>query len=276
MKGRQMRWVICALVVLGFAPRAFAQDFDMLRGSQSVGPATFTNWTGFYVGGQWGYNDGSADFSNSTQAPIAYVLRNSLLEETSEPSQLPVLGTADHTATAYGGFVGYNSQWQDLILGVEANFVHTPLTLNAPSSPIARSNFSDGAGNTYTVGISANGTMTDLNYGSLRGRAGLILGNFLPYGFLGAVLGVANVNVTASVEGICDTGSTASCAPFVFTATSGRNSALLYGGTVGAGLDYAVTQHIFLRGEFEYTRFAPFADITIAISSVRVGGGFKF
>jgi len=271
-----MRWVVCALVLFGFAPSAFAQDFDILRGAESVGPATFTNWTGFYIGGQWGYSDASGDFSKSTQAPIAYVLRNSLLEQYSHPSDLPTLGTADQTASSYGGFVGYNSQWQDLMLGFEANFVHTNASLNAPSSPIARSDFSDGNGNSYTVAISATGTMTDLNYVALRGRAGLILGSLLPYGFLGAVVGVANIDVNANVEGTCDPGSSTSCAPFSFTASGGRNSAVLYGGTVGAGLDYALTQNVFLRGECEYTRFAPFADVMIAISSVRIGGGFKF
>ncbi|MGB6534341.1 MAG: outer membrane beta-barrel protein [Xanthobacteraceae bacterium] len=246
----------------------------MLRGSEPVGLASYTNWSGVYLGGQWGYSDASADFSNATQAPIAYVLRDSGLEDTSDPSKLTALGTDDHTAMSYGGFVGYNSQWQNLILGVEGDFVHTNVALTAPSSPIARNGLSDGAGNTYAVSISANGTMTNLDYAELRGRAGLILGNFLPYGYLGAVIGVANVNVNANVTGICQSGS--SCSDFSFNASSGRNSALLYGGAVGAGLDYAITQHIFLRGEFEYLRFAPCEDVIIAVSSVRIGAGVKF
>ncbi len=271
-----MRRVICALIVVGLASPAVAQDWDILRGALPVGPALFTNWTGVYVGGQWGYNDGSADFSNATKAPIAYALRETALENASEVSQYPVLGTADHTTTDYGGFIGYNSQWQDLILGVEANYTHTTLALDAPSSPIVRSNVSDGQGNAYTIGIIANGTLADLNYGSLRGRAGVVLGNFLPYGFVGAAVGMANVNVTAVVEGVCDTGSTDTCSPFAFSATSGKNSAWLYGATVGGGLDVAVTRNIFLRVEYDYVRFAPISDVVIAISGVQVGAGFKF
>ena len=38
----------------------------------------------------------------------------------------------------------------------------------------------------------------------------------------------------------------------------------------------AVTQNIFLRGEYEFIQFAPVANITATISSVRVGAGFKF
>ena len=38
-----------------------------------------------------------------------------------------------------GAFLGYNTQWQDLILGVEAIYTHTNLNTTAPSTPIGRS-----------------------------------------------------------------------------------------------------------------------------------------
>src|SRR5580658_5483085 len=93
-RSRPMRWVICALVALVLPPGAYAADLDVLRGSQSVGPAYFTNWSGFYVGGQVGFSDANADFSKSTQAPIANELRNTTLESISDPSQIPMLGAA--------------------------------------------------------------------------------------------------------------------------------------------------------------------------------------
>jgi hypothetical protein len=43
-------------------------DLDILRGSQPVGPATFTRWSGFYAGGQIGFGDANADFSGATLA----------------------------------------------------------------------------------------------------------------------------------------------------------------------------------------------------------------
>lgn len=271
-----MRCVIVALFVLGLAPRAFAADLDILRGSEPVGPAAFTNWTGFYVGGDAGVSDSNADFSRATQPSIAFVLRDTALENTSHPSDLPVLGNADHTALSYGGFAGYNTQWQDLMLGVEANFLHLSTALTAPSSPIARSGLSDGQGSSYTVAITGTGSMANVNYVALRGRAGLILGNFLPYGFVGAVVGLADVSVTSTIQGFCEPGSKPTCSNFSFSASDGRNSALLYGATVGAGMDYAFTQHFFLRGEYEYTRFAQFDGLLLAVSSVRLGAGFKF
>lgn len=271
-----MRWVIGAVVAIALAPSAFAADLDSWIGAQPVGPATFTRWSGFYFGGQGGYSDVNADFSQATQAPIAYTLRNSTLEIDSEPSQMPVLGSGDHSGIAYGAFAGYNTQWQDLILGIEGNYNHTSLTVNAPSAPIARSGFSDGQGNTYTVAITANGKLSNLDYGTLRARAGYVLENFLPYGFVGFTMGRADVHVSATAVGTCDPGSTPSCGPFAFTSLSGMNGDLLYGFTVGGGLDYAVTQNIFLRAEFEYIRFAQTLSIPIAITSAHFGAGFKF
>ncbi len=276
---RWVSWVICALAAVAFAPCVFAadlDDIDVLRGSEPVGLATFPRWSGFYFGGQFGYSDGNADFSNSTQGPIAYTLRNSALEATSDPSQISVLGTASDGAAAYGGFVGYNTQWQDVIVGIEANYSHTRLSLEASNSPVIRTGLSDGGGNTYTVGISGSGTLRNLDYGTLRARGGWILGNFLPYGFIGFALGATDLNVAASVTGTCEAGSTPGCSPFSFVSTAGKNGALLYGGTVGGGVDVALTQNIFLRGEFEYTVFAPISDVLISIISARVGAGLKF
>ena len=45
---------------------------------------------------------------------------------------------------------------------------------------------------------------------------------------------------------------------------------------VGGGLDWAITQNIFLRGEFEFVQFAPIANIVASIVSGRIGAGFKF
>src|SRR5580658_34246 len=184
-RARPMRWVISAVVLLALASGAFAQDnsfsqdFDTLRGPQPVGPAVYTRWSGFYFGGQIGYDDGNADFSNSTSGPISYALRVTTLEQDFQPSAWPALGVANHAAPSFGGFVGYNTQWQDLVLGFELNFEHPTGTFFAPSTPIARTTPADSQGNTYAVNIASTGQISDLNYASLRARAGWIVdGNF--------------------------------------------------------------------------------------------------
>ena len=276
-----MRWVACVLFSLALMPSALAQDF--LRGSEPVGNATFTNWSGFYGGGFAGMSDSSADFSNATSSIVAYALRETTLEDEFFPSQWQVLGTADDRALTYGGFIGYNTQWQDLILGIEADYNRGNFTLTAPTSPIGRITPTDSNGNTYLVDIVGAGTLTDLQFGTLRARAGLDLGSFLPYGFAGLALGHANIAVTADVagevnppsSGPCLSTSTPACSVFAYSGSNSQGE-LLYGFTVGGGLDFAVTQNIFLRGELEYIRFAPIDDILVTIVSARAGAGIKF
>ena len=54
------------------------------------------------------------------------------------------------------------------------------------------------------------------------------------------------------------------------------NSEVLYGFTVGGGVDVALTQNIFLRAEFEFDQFNPPPGILLTIATGRVGAGFKF
>lgn len=250
--------------------------------------ASTTSWRGFYLGGQFGYSDANADFSKSTQAPIAYALRETTLENDFAPSNWPVLGTADNSATGFGGFVGYNAEYftsfAKILLGVEANYNHSSLSLIAPSSPISRLTPADSSGNTYLVNITGSGTITDLDYGTLRLRTGWDLGNFLPYAFGGFALGHANVNIAETVSGeqnppvvgACSGLSNPPCTPFSFSGTAGKDGEWLYGFTVGAGLDVALTRHVFLRGEYEYVQFQPVAGTNLFINTVRAGAGVRF
>jgi outer membrane immunogenic protein len=259
-----------------------------LPSTQTFARASAVSWSGFYVGGQFSFNQASADFSKSTQAPIAYSLRELTLENEFTPSNWPVLGTADHGETGFGGFVGYNMEYfndsMKVVLGVEANYNQAALSLTAPNSPISRITPTDSQGNNYLVNITGSGTVTNLNFGTLRARAGWELGNFLPYGFVGVAVGRANVNVTETTSGeqnpptsgACSSSSTPPCTPFSFTGTAGRDSDWLYGLTVGAGLDVALTRNVFLRAEYEYVQFQPVASTVIKINTGRAGVGIKF
>jgi outer membrane immunogenic protein len=262
-------------------PSTFGDQFGPL-GLQSAGPM---DWRGFYVGGEFDYSDAEADFSRSTQAPIAYSLRETALENEFAPSNWPVLGTADHTAPGFGGFVGYNTEYltanAKIVLGVEANYDQASLSLVAPSTPMTRI-MTDSLGNVDVVSITGSGQVSNLDFGTLRARAGWAVGNFLPYGFVGLALGRADVNIaeTTVVEqnppasGPCSASPT--CAIFTLPGSAGKDGEWLYGVAVGAGLDVALTHNVFLRGEYEYVQFAPVVGVMLDINTVRVGGGIKF
>jgi outer membrane immunogenic protein len=278
-----MRWFITVLSVLALPASAFAGDFDILRGMEPVGPANYQNWSGFYAGGQIGYGDASADFSRATAPIVSEALRVTTLEEEFSPSSWPVLGTNTDHKTMYGGFLGYNTQWQDVVLGVEGNYNVTQFAVVAPITPIGRITPADASGIPWTVNFTGSGSVQNIDYGTLRARAGYVLGNFLPYGFAGFAMGQAEFSVSSSgyaegnapASGPCSGANTPPCYLVTWNKTNGQTS-LLYGFTVGGGLDVAVTPNIFLRGEFEYTQFAPVNDIVLWVASARAGVGVRF
>ena len=279
-----MRRVTIALLALLFAPSAFADDLSWFKAPPSVGVPVVNGWAGFYIGGQVGYSSANTDFSNSTQDPLAFVLRELTLEAVQQPSSWPVLGSATHSHASFGGFVGYNTQYEHLVLGVEANYNQANLSLTAPNFPISR--LTSAGGNTYLVNITGSGTVTDLNFATLRARGGWAMGNFLPYAFGGLAVGHDNMHISATVSGIenpqnqpCTpfpAPATPACVPFSFTGTAGKNGEWLYGFTVGAGLDVALTKNVFLRGEYEFVQFAPVDKVQISVNTVRGGVAFKF
>ncbi len=289
IRQRATRYLLGTLAALTLASPVRAADFDALRGAepiapvQTVGPATFTRWSGFYFGGQFGVDEAYADFANSTQQGAAYALRETLLEQQFSPSQWPVLGNTNTPGISFGGFVGYSTQWQDLVLSLEANLNRAAFSLTAPNSPIARTVGPDSGGNVYTVGLSGSGSVTNIDLATLRVRAGYAVGNLLPYGFVGAAFGLANVSVSTTVAGeeytsgsvsVCN--AMAPCGPLRIVSTTGQNNEIMYGFAVGGGVDWAILPNVFLRAEFEWDQFNPPPGILLTVATGRVGAGFKF
>ena len=84
MKERPMRWVFCFAMVVGDGVagsrrRLRSSDPARHRGRtrlavMTVGPATFTRWSGFYLGGEFSYSNANANFSNATRPLMAFSL----------------------------------------------------------------------------------------------------------------------------------------------------------------------------------------------------------
>ena len=114
-----------------------------------------------------------------------------------QPSSWQVLGSATAQTTFFGAFLGYNTQWQDVVIGGELTYARPNFSVTASSSPLARS-FTCADPTTqsetlYDLGAAGSGTLHLVDYGTVRARAGWIVGNnFLPYGFAGFALGRAD------------------------------------------------------------------------------------
>ena len=116
-----MRRFVLATAMVGMAFGAEAADMPdlpVLRGSMVNMPTR--TWDGWYVGGQASYTALDANFSKSIVGLTNFIFRDSVLQQpTSEFGLLPKTTTQ---GTGFGGFVGRNWQWDDLVFGVEANY----------------------------------------------------------------------------------------------------------------------------------------------------------
>ena len=94
-----MRWVFCILMVFGMASPALAADYDLpiLRGSRppapvmTVGPATFTRWSGFYIGG-WSATAARTPTSPMPRRRSSQSVSQSDAEDQARPPVIAVLG----------------------------------------------------------------------------------------------------------------------------------------------------------------------------------------
>ena len=158
------------------------------------------SWTGFYVGAELGYGWGTSP------APYGFTPGGPYDFQQNGPDQKGFVG---------GGFVGYNYQIGQFVIGAEGDF-----------------QYSDIHGDDNRSGGDVNGL--DANWqASARLRLGYAVDRFLPY----ITGGVAFLNTDAT-------------APF-----SSSDTLNLTGWTIGAGLEYAFTDNIIGRIEYRYSDY---------------------
>jgi hypothetical protein len=199
--------ILGVAAVLGFSHGALADaNAPYLRGSNAYDFefSGYTRWSGPYAGGQATYSSVGADFSNTTQSLVAFILRNSNLEDMGHVSQWQILDRKNTSGTSYGGFIGYNWQWDQIVLGAELN-VNRPTFTVATTGNLSRI-VSPGEGFTYSTTIDGSASVRITDYGTIRGRAGYATGIFLPYAALGVAVARAQVQRSATVTALIDDG----------------------------------------------------------------------
>jgi outer membrane immunogenic protein len=254
-----MRRLLLAAMMFGAASGAQAADMpDFLRGSLPAGPAVTANWEGYYVGGQAAY--GSV---NSIPQPwINADLQTTYVAPPPLSYNWQGLDQAHSGNVGYGAFVGYNSQWDCVVIGLEGNYLHNGFH----SLTTATGYTYDGNSIATTATSSALISLTD--FGSVRLRGGYAVGSFLPYAFAGAGMGSETINRSISA-------SPAPLGPPDFLPLSNITStSIVYGYSAGAGFDFMFLGGVFLRAEYEFQRIA--ATVDSRINSVHVGLGYKF
>jgi outer membrane immunogenic protein len=272
-RSRRAAAALCLLLAAPSLDRASAADWpdvSFLRGS--VGPSSYVRWDGLNAGAQVGLSNLNTDFGNSTSSLVAFILRNSTLENEASPSTWTTLPSNTTNSKQYGAFIGYNVQWDQLVVGGDLAYNHPSSLVSSASDTITRLvTTSDGVH--HTVTIDATSSLKLVDYATFRARAGYAFGQFLPYAVIGAAVGRFNYATSATVTDP-QTNPVNNFGPI--TDTDAKDNAVVAGFVGGLGMDVALMPNVFLRGEWEYIAFAPVNGIRSNTNTGRVGVGVRF
>jgi outer membrane immunogenic protein len=283
-----MRGLLLAAVVFGTVQGAQAADMpDFLRGSLPASSAPTRNWDGWYAGGQVGYSWTNTDYGSTVVSMTNDLFRSTTLQ--APVSQLTLLGRVNGRSPGFGAFVGRNFQYDDIVVGVEANYNYLSSLVTSTSASLGPIQVAEptlvlptGASAADGVTLNGSASLQIKDEMTFRGRAGWATGDFLPYMFGG--LAVGRMDVTRSVSSsvtrtinFADGSSTSFLLPqFALTTTDARSNNFVAGWTAGLGMEYMLWGNVFLRGEWEYVKFMTIKNTVVTQNSVHTGIGYKF
>lgn len=254
-----MRRILLAAVLFGAASCAEAADLSdlpILRGAFTDGLNTQkVFWQGYYVGGQLSY--GSID--SKLPSNINSDMQSTFWPPANVSYSWQPLGQAHSLNSGYGAFAGYNSQWEDVVVGLEANYIHGGFRAYSDSTGYRLNPDLTTQSITHSTAV-----IKVSDFGSLRLRAGYVMGCFLPYAYVGAGFGSQTIERSLSVAPD----------PLLTAWTADTKMKLVYGYSAGVGLDVMVVGGLFTRIEYEYQRVT--SNIDTNINTVRLGVGYKF
>jgi opacity protein-like surface antigen len=274
----------CALAL----PQA-AQGADYLRGSQIEQPVEAPpmfgggrfDWSGFYFGGGAGITDTKFKPSEGLAELVNYPFRNSITGIEANPgSWLSDIPEKRDSGATFFGIVGYNYLFDDVVLGIEADYTRSGHSFRAGDAISRRVALSDGSTRGIAVAAEQGAKLND--YATARLRMGWAYGRIMPFGTLGAVVGRFNTISVATVDNrfLFNPGlpnqTSAQVVGFPTTVGGAKKNVYTFGMTAGAGFDWALTDNLFLRAEYQFIRFAEIEGTTTTINTGRVAAALKF
>lgn len=268
--------VVAGTALAMSAAYALAADMpEFLRGS--TGPS-YSRWDGVNFGAQFGLTNMNADFGGSASSLVAFALRNTEVEDQFSPSNWTTLPPTTTNGRQYGVFLGYNVQWDQLVIGFDLAYNNVSSLEASASDTISRQVVTTPDNVNNAVTITAQSSLKLIDYATMRARAGYAFGRFLPYAVVGAAVGRFNYANTATVHDVGTPPAGSPVLPFdtVSTESNSKNNAVVGGPLVGLGLDVAVIPNVFLRAEWEYIAFATVGGIRANMNTGRVGVGARF
>ncbi|HRK25597.1 MAG TPA: outer membrane beta-barrel protein [Beijerinckiaceae bacterium] len=267
-----------------------AQAADYLRGPlpepvTRAAPTASYDWSGTYFGAH--YNFGSMSFNNYDLSGTAF---NSGITNTTLRTNLAtahgntLFGSANGNRSGYGVFLGVNTQWDDVVLGLEGEYSRVGARANSRSTITGTFPAAAPAG-TFDYNLTANARTTIDDYFALKARAGWAIDRTLLY----ATLGIAMANVTrqTTLTGTYEEYNVgpprATISGVVPVDSATKKSMARWGFATGLGAEYALTDAVLLRGEWQYLGFGSMTNLNNAgkngyysLNTVRAGVAAKF
>ena len=271
---------LCLAALMLALPAAHAADWPgegPLRGSfQPPAPAgsTGVRWDGVVFGGHFGLSNMNVDYSHATQPLVGSLITNSTVSLEARPQDWIMMPNQTTNGRQYGGFVGYNMQWEDIVVGFDIAY-NKANNLNSSSNGRIRRVVVTSDSTAHDITIVSAAQISLIDYAALRFRAGYSFGQFMPFAVLGAAVGrfdqSTNVTFTDVQTGA---GGTSTFGPV--SASNGAGNSYVGGFVGGLGVDVALLPNVFLRAEWEYAGFAKINGISVGMNTGRVGVGVRF
>jgi outer membrane immunogenic protein len=213
--------ITASLIGVSAATNAAAADLRGTIKPMPYTPPAFT-WAGAYMGLHVGYALGY-DSDATTTGTAGF---QGLIAPGIAPGKLKV----GRDGFMGGGQVGYNAQFGNLVTGLEADLSLMPKGRDAGfiGAPVLGTQLLTAAGSEMRW------------FGTVRARLGVASDRVLVYATGG--LAFADLKTSASVTGVQAPG----------LVWSDAKSQTKFGWTLGAGLEYAVTQNWTVKGEYLY------------------------
>jgi outer membrane immunogenic protein len=267
-------FALMAAAAVSARARAVDLDGSWLRGPFLPESAPgYVRWDGLMLGATLGYTNMSTDFGTAGSSEIAYILRDSLLQQEFQPSSWTTLPKNVTDSMQYGGFIGYNWQMEQLVLGADIAY-NRPSSLASQASDSIDRIVTTSDGTTHDVLLQAKSSLKLVDYGTFRGRAGYAFGQFLPYAMLGVAVGRFNYSTTATVTDTMTGTIVGTFGPY--SQTDAQDNVIDAGFLAGLGIDVAIMPNMFLRAEWEYIAWGPVNSIKSNLNTGRVGLAVRF
>ncbi|WP_332696570.1 outer membrane protein [Bosea sp. (in: a-proteobacteria)] len=273
----------CALTL----PQA-AQAADYLRGSQIEQPVEPPplfgggrfDWSGFYFGGFAGSSETEFEPGPGLPDLARSAFRNTALGQTVDMGQFVVdQGSKRDSGINFGGFAGYNYLFGDVVVGLEADYTRSDQEYGFRDF-IARRTIAGGQVLDWSMDTRLGARLHD--YATARLRMGFAYGRIMPFATIGAAFGrfdaFSTIDATAAIVTNANTATETSrmASGYPLRVGVARKDVWGFGMAFGGGIDWALTDNLFVRAEYQHVAFGDVEGTSTSVNTGRVAAALKF